>query len=248
MFIQAARAAFSATRILFGRWSTLVSIVALYGGLLFAGYLFVSTREATISQLIVTLAVMIAAPVLFFGLQAVSVNYTSDPPALLKKTTCDVVRLIAISLPVIVLTALAFYGLGKVHSHPIVAGAIRYLLVGVIAPLLTIRLWIAASRDGLRHSLRRVHRVAVGAFAPESVFVYACGLAVFGVAPYFLIFHPTQTNRVWLEFSLLTARLIASALLILIGWVATVGTLSILTTRQTCAGDATRSKEGPTVA
>lgn len=248
MFMQSIRAAFSATRMLFGRWSTLVLIVALYGGLLLAGYLFVSTREATISQLIVTLAVIVAAPVLFFALQAVSVNYTSDSPAFLKKTAYDALRLVVISIPSIILTALAFYGLGKIHSHLTVVNGIRYLLVGVIAPLLTIQLWIAASRNGPRQLLRQLHRVAVNAFAPQSVLIYTCGVVVFGVAPYFLIFHPTQTNRVWLEFSLLTARLIASALLILIGWVATVGTLAILATRQTCAGDATQSKGGPAVA
>src|SRR5215813_11725315 len=237
MFIQAIRAALSATRMLFGRWSTLIPVVGLYGGLLLAGYLFVSTREATISQLIVTLAVIIVAPLLFFALQAVSVNYTSGAPALLKKTIYDAVRLVAVSVPMIVLTALAFYGLQKIHSHLTVTGAIRYLVVGVVAPLLTIQLWIAASRDGLRQLLRRLHRVAVGAFAPQSVFVYTCGVVVFAVAPYLLIFHPTQTNRVWLEFSLLAVRLLTSALLIVIGWVTTVGTLSILARQQPGTAD-----------
>lgn len=237
MFMQTIRASFSATRMLFGRWSTLILVIALYGGLLLASYLFVSTREATISQLIVTLAVIIVAPVLFFALQAVIVNYTSESPALLKKLTCDAFRLVAVSVPMIVLTAMAFYGLGKIHSHLTVTGAVRYLLIGVVTPLLSIQLWIAASRDGLRLLLRRLHRVAVRAFAPQPVVVYTCGLAVFAVAPYLLIFHPTQTKRIWLEFSLLAVRLIMSALLILIGWVTTVGTLSILARSSSCLTD-----------
>lgn len=237
MLMQAIRAAFSATRMLFGRWSTLVPVVVLYGGLLLAGYLFVSTREATISQLMVTLAVIVVAPVLFFALQVVAVNYTSESPALLKKLTYDAVRLIAVSVPMIALTAVALYGLGKVHSHPTVTGAVRYLLIGIVAPLLTIQLWIAASRDGLRLLLRRVHRVAMSAFAPQAVGVYACGVVVFAVAPYLLIFHPTQTNRVWLEFCLLAVRLITSALLILVGWFTTVGTLSILDRPGSCLPD-----------
>src|SRR5215813_8245495 len=107
MFIQAIRAALSATRMLFGRWSTLIPVVALYGGLLFALYLFVTTREATISQLIITLVVIVVTPVLFFALQAVSINYTSESPGLLKKTTHDVVRVIVVSVPMIAFTALA---------------------------------------------------------------------------------------------------------------------------------------------
>ncbi|HEY2961062.1 MAG TPA: hypothetical protein VGJ37_01515, partial [Pyrinomonadaceae bacterium] len=63
MFSQTIKAALSATRMLFGRWSTLIPVVALYGALLLAGYLFVSTREATIVQLVVTLAVIVVAPV-----------------------------------------------------------------------------------------------------------------------------------------------------------------------------------------
>jgi hypothetical protein len=237
MFMQTIKAALSATRMLFGRWSTLVLVITLYAGLLLAGYLFVSTREATISQLIITLAVIVVAPMLFFALQAVALNYTSESPALLKKLVYDAVRLGAVSVPMIVLTALALYGLGKIHWHPTVTGAVRYLLIGVVAPLFTIQLWIAASRDGLRPLVRRLHRVAFSAFAPQSVVVYTCGVVVFAIAPYLLIFHPTQTNRVWLEFSLLAVRLIVSALLILVGWFTTVGTLSILSRSGSCLPD-----------
>jgi hypothetical protein len=231
MFSQTIKAASSATRILFGRWSTLIAVAALYGTLLLAGYLFVSTREATIAQLVVTLAVVVITPLAFFTLQAVSVNYTTGSPVL-KKTAFDALRLVAVSIPVILLTVLAFKALGKTHSHLTVVNTVRYLLAGVVAPLLTIQLWIAASRDGLRELLRRLHHVAVRAFAPQSVLVYACGVLFFAVAPYLLIFRTTQTNRAWLEVSLLTVRLIASALLILIGWVTTIGTLSLLTKSQ----------------
>ena len=231
MFSQTIKAAFSATRMLFGRWSTLIPVVVLYGALLLAGYLFVSTREATIAQLGVTLAVIVITPALFFVLQAVSVNYTNGSPVL-KKTVGDALRLVAISLPLIVLTVLTFKALGKIHSHLTIVNTMRYLLAGVVAPLLTIQLWIAASRDGLGVLMRRLHRVAAKAVAPQSVLVYACGVLVFGLAPYLLIFHATKTNHAWLEVSLLGIRLIASALLILVGWVTTIGTLSLLTSNQ----------------
>lgn len=231
MFSQVIKAEISAVRLLFGNRFTLLLLVMIYGALLGAGYLFVSTREATIVQLVVTLALVVAAPALFFALQAVSVNYVSGPSGF-KKAAFNGLRLIVVSVPLIALTALAFYGLGKIDSHQTIVVAVRYLLVAVIAPLLAIQLWGAASRDGLRQLLRRLHHLAIRAFAPQSVFVYACGLLLFAVAPYFLIFHTTQTERPWLEVSLLTVRLAASALLILFGWVTTVGTLSILSQQQ----------------
>jgi hypothetical protein len=230
MFSQSLNAAVAAVRQLFKNRFTLLLLVALYGGLLFAGYLFVSTREATISQLIVTLVLIVVTPALFFALQALSVHYPSGsaPKNIAKKIALDSLRLVAVSVPVIFLTALAYYGLGKIDSHPSAVLAARYLLAGVISPLLAIQLWVAASHDGLKSLLRRLHRVALRSFAPQSVLVYACGVLFFGVAPYLLIFHTTQTDRAWLELSLLIARLSASALLIFIGWVTTVGTLSIL--------------------
>ena len=227
MFSQSSKAAFSALRMLFGRWSTLIPVAALYGGLLLAGYLFVSTREATITQLVITLAAIVVTPTIFFLLQALTVNYTNDAHVALKKLLFDSLRLVVVTIPLILVAALALYGLGKLHSHLTLVSAIRYLLVAVVAPLLTIQFWIAVSRDGLRQ-FRRLGHVALRALAPQSLFVYVCGLLFFAVAPYFLIFHPTQTGRVWLEFSLLAFRLIASALLILIGWVTTIGTLSLL--------------------
>ncbi|HEU4933219.1 MAG TPA: hypothetical protein VFT48_14145 [Pyrinomonadaceae bacterium] len=51
---------------------------------------------------------------------------------------------------------------------------------------------------------------------------------IFAVAPYLLIRKSISTDRAWLEISLLTVRLVASATLMLVGWVTTVGAISIL--------------------
>jgi hypothetical protein len=66
-------------------------------------------------------------------------------------------------------------------------------------------------------------------FAPHSVFVYACGFLFFAVVPYYLLQGKTSIQRPWLELSLLFLRLGVSAILIIIGWVTTVGAISILT-------------------
>ena len=236
MFSQSIKAALAAVRSLFSNRTTLALVVLLFSGLLVASYLFVSTREATISQLVITLSALVVAPALFFALQAVGVNYATSTgtKSLLKKTAQDWLRLIAVTVPVILLTALAVYGLGKINSGHTVVIAARYLLIGVIGPLLAIQLWVAASSEGLRSLLRRVHRIAAAAFAPQQVLVYACGVLFFAVAPYLLIFFHTEIERTWLEISLLVVRLVMSALLILIGWVTTVGTLSILAKQPRC--------------
>jgi protein-S-isoprenylcysteine O-methyltransferase Ste14 len=120
----------------------------------------------------------------------------------------------------------------RFNSHVTTVVAARYLLVGVVAPLIAIQLWIAASRAGLGSTLRDFRQIAVRALGPQSVFVYTSGLLFFAVAPYFLIFHTTQMERTWLEVLLLVARLSLSALLILFGWVTTIGTLSVLSQQQ----------------
>ena len=226
MFIQAIRAEVAAVRLLFQNKSMSWLVVLLYGALLFASYLFVSTREATMTQLVVTLALVVAVPALFFALAAVSVNYVSKTGV--KKIFADGLRIVAVSVPVVIVTTIVVYALGKFDSQLTTVVATRYLVAGVIAPLIAIQLWIAASRDGLGSALRGIRQIAVRALAPQSVFVYGVGLLVFAVAPYFLIFHTPQIERAWLEVSLLAARLLLSALLILFGWVTTITTLSLL--------------------
>ena len=243
MYLESASAVFSAVRMLFSKWTTLPLILTLYAALLLAAYLFVSTREATVSQLVLTFAVMFAAPLLFFLLQAASVNYAMDASGLLRKASRDCLKFIAVSLPVIGLTLLALYVLGKLQGSVTIDGntssnaltaltVIRYLLIGVVAPLVTIQLWIATSTRGLRELRRGLRETIAAAFAPQAVLVFACGFLIFGVAPYFLLTQIIPMERGWLEVSVFTARVVVSALMVLLGWVVTIGALSILSTHS----------------
>jgi hypothetical protein len=246
MYHKSASAVFSAVRMLFKGWLTLPLMITVYAALLLAVYLFVSTREATVAQLVVTFTVMIAAPLLFFVLQSASVNYTTASSTLVRKTLHDTAKLFAVTLPVIGLTLLAVYVVGKLQgslsvdpntSQPsspntmTTLTVIRYLLIAVVAPLVTIQLWIATSTRGLRAMIRNLRGTITRAFAPQAVFIFACGFLIFAVAPYFLLAQTIEIERAWLEFSLLTARVVISALLILLGWVITVGALSIINIR-----------------
>lgn len=244
MYLKSAGAMFSATRMLFKKWTTLPLLIAVYAALLLSLYLFVSTREATVLQLGITFVVMLAAPLLFFLLQAASVNYaTTEQTGLLRKAAYDCLKLIVVSLPVIGLTILGLYVLGKLQGRLAVDPTTlqvtsvnkltllmvaRYLLIAVVAPLVTIQLWIATSTHGLRASIRNVREALGKAFAPQSMLVFACGFLIFAVAPYYLLSKTMNIQRAWLEVSLLTARVVISALMVLLGWVVTVGAISIL--------------------
>jgi hypothetical protein len=246
MYHKSASAIFSAVRMLFKSWLTLPLMIAVYGALLLAVYLFVSTREATVAQVIVTFTVMIAAPLLFFVLQSASINYTTAPAGLLRKTLLDTAKLIAVTVPVIGLTVLTAYLLGKLQgslavdpntSQPLSPNTmtaltvIRYLLIAVVAPLVTIQLWIATSTRGLRAIVRNLRETITRAFAPQTVFIFACGFLIFAVAPYYLLAPTIEIERAWLEVSVLTARIVISALMILLGWVVTIGALSLINIR-----------------
>jgi len=226
IYLQPVIAIFSATRLLFKSWRAIAVMGAAYAGLLTSVYLFVSTREATIPQLILTTAVVVIAPALFFLLQTATVTYTNEPVSRSLVKNC--LRLMVVSVPVIGITVLGVYGLNKVQSYPTFVTALRYLLIGVFAPLLAIQLWVAATGNGLRPVLRNLRKIVAKAFAPQSVLVYVCGFLIFAAAPYVLINEKITTDKAWLEFSLLMLRLSASALLILLGWVSTVGAISIL--------------------
>ena len=257
--MNTASAIWSAVRMLFTRWTTLLLILALYAALLLALYLFISTREATVPQLILTFTLMFAAPLLFFLLQAASVNYATESSGLLRKALRDCFKFIAVSLPVIGLTVLAVYGVGKLQGRlaidpntlqPLSPNkmamlmVLRYLLIGVIAPLVTIQLWIATSTRGMRETIRDLGRTVARAFDPQVVLVFVFGFLIFAVAPYFLLAQRMTIQRTWLEFSLFTARVVVSALLVLIGWVVTLGALSLLSTHTEEAA-VTATEEAP---
>jgi len=226
MYSKSLCALLSATRLLFTNRRAVLLIVTTYAALLITLCLFVSTREATVSQLLVTLFSIAVAPALFFLLQSFSVTYASRGS--IRRVAIDGLKIFIVSLPVIVVTVIAAYSLSKLQTHLTIATTLRYLLVAVIAPLLTIQLWIATSRTGLRSLVRSLGQVLSRTFAPHSVFVYACGFLIFAVAPYLLLRKSISTERAWLELSLLTVRLAASATLMLVGWVTTVGAISIL--------------------
>src|SRR5215216_1270282 len=79
MYSSSITAIISAVHALFSNHRSLLFMIVVYMGLLAAIYLFVSTREATLSQLLLTFVTVVVAPALFFVLQAAAISYTNGP-------------------------------------------------------------------------------------------------------------------------------------------------------------------------
>jgi hypothetical protein len=110
----------------------------------------------------------------------------------------------------------------------VVLTTLRFLIFGLVLPLLAIHLWIAAARRGLKGAFRNAGRVLAGALAPGAVLVYTIGLLLFGVIPYFLITTTYSKGGAWTQLSLLGTRLLVASLFMLFGWLITLGALSII--------------------
>ena len=117
----------SGLRDLVRNWRALMILFVLYFAMLGAIYLFFVTREATVGQLILSLVLALAAPVLFLIIQTMAARYNSQrgrAMRLLLGSVRDFWKLMVIVVPLIVIAALAIYLFSKFDkSAP--AAAIR---------------------------------------------------------------------------------------------------------------------------
>lgn len=104
--------------------------------------------------------------------------------------------------------------------------SLRLLLLGLVLPLLAAHLWLAAAREGLGAALRRVHGVVARAYSPRSVLIYAVGMILFALVPYFLITRGALVGSGWLAVALFSARVGLALLLMLFGWLVTMTALA----------------------
>jgi hypothetical protein len=98
-------------------------IAAVYASLLVVLYFFVSVREASLAQVVLTFALAIAAPLLFFLLQAMIAGAAASETdkltsgALVRKALTSFWKLLLITLPLIALAVLLAYLLGKAQAR-----------------------------------------------------------------------------------------------------------------------------------
>jgi hypothetical protein len=251
----------SATRALFSDWKTAIVFVALYAAFVFSLYLFFTTPEARMWQVALTFLLLLIIPILFFVLQAMGVNYTDSETKfndLLKQAGRNFWKLLLISLPFIALIWFLVWGVNKLEFISVtgireaamsseqtkageerikliktVATTVNGLLLYFILPLLSIQLWIAVLRDGFKRTLKGIGRVLLRAFAPRVVMTYLLGFLVFGVLPYFILTTRTPLKSPWMDLSVLGIRIALALLVILIGWMVTLGAMKILTAKET---------------
>ncbi len=123
------RNAFAATgaaaRELFRNWGALALLNLLYAALLASFYLFVTTKEASVLQLILTALGALAVPVLFFVLQAAGVASFAEAGtrlnSVLRRTLKDFWKIFLISVPLILLAVLIVYLTNKLQAYLVAA-------------------------------------------------------------------------------------------------------------------------------
>lgn len=105
----------SATRQLLRNWRLMIVLAGLYASLIAALYLFVTIREASAGQVVLSLVLGIIAPFLFFILQTAGASQKRSLGArqLLREALKNSGKVIAVGLPLITLAVLLTYLSGK---------------------------------------------------------------------------------------------------------------------------------------
>lgn len=161
----------------FANPAALLVFAIIYAFLLVASYIFISTREATIFQVLVTYALMILIPIGFFTLQASIINRALDQKFRWRVILIDALKFMAVIIPLVLLAWLLFYLLNKIsarypapvvqappppvnqatppatpplHWPTLIFTTLRFVLAGVAFPLAAIHLWIAVAGGEFR--------------------------------------------------------------------------------------------------
>jgi hypothetical protein len=115
---------FSTVATTFANLGALLVFAGLYAFLLVASYIFISIREATVWQVLVTYALIILIPLGFFALQAAIVDRELDQKLRWRVILIDTLKFLAVTIPVLLAVWLLYYLLNKVAARypaPVVA-------------------------------------------------------------------------------------------------------------------------------
>src|SRR5437016_3507667 len=160
-------------RALLTNMRALATFVALDALLLGSFYIFISTREATVWQVLVTYVFLILLPLEFFILQAAILDSARVRGFHWKQIVLNAIKIAVVTIPVLLVAWGLWYLLNKLQARfpapsvPITFGAtspkpqpihwptllfstLRFLLFGVALPLAAIRLWIEVTAGEVR--------------------------------------------------------------------------------------------------
>lgn len=233
----------------------LLVFAIIYAFLLVGSYIFISIREATVWQVLVTYALMILIPIGFFTLQAAIVNRAIDQKLRWRVILIDALKFLLVTVLALLVVWLLNYLLTKLaarypapvevlkidktkppttpplHWPGLIFATLRFVLWGVAFPLAAIHLWIAMAGGEVRalfakSIFKRIALSLLRAFSPESVLIYALGLVIFFVLPYVILVPTFRLNGNKTEFAFFGLRLLLSYVFSLIGWVLTLTTFA----------------------
>lgn len=120
----------ASTRELFRNWRVLLLLAAVYGLLLACVYYFFATGVASVWQLTVTALTFVAAPLLFFLLQAAAAHAAlpeASAASIARRAPRDLLKVLLLAVPVAAAAVLFVYLLGKLQGRlPVVEQATQY--------------------------------------------------------------------------------------------------------------------------
>ena len=158
-----------------GAWLT---FAAIYSLLVVASYFFISTREATVSQVVLTYALIIVIPALFFIYQAAIIGRVQDGKFRWRSIGLNALRFFLGTIPLLLVAWLLYYLLNKLalrYPAPVIASlptsqgppriapthwpslifaSLKFVLLGVALPLALIHLWVEMVACNFRETLR----------------------------------------------------------------------------------------------
>jgi hypothetical protein len=108
---------FSTIATTFANPGALLVFAIIYAVLLVASYLFISIREATIWQVVITYALMILIPLGFFTLQGSIINRVLDQKFRWRVILIDALKFLAVTIPVLLVVWLLYYLLNKISAR-----------------------------------------------------------------------------------------------------------------------------------
>lgn len=250
---------------------SLAVFALIYALLLAAFFKFIWTREATVSQVFITYALMVLIPALFFIYQAAIIGRLRDQKFRWGVILIDAVKFFVATIPILLLAWLLSYLLNKwqlrypapalptlpigaapptarpLHWPTLIFATLRFVLMGVALPLTAIHLWIGFAGGEVRTLFaggaffKRVGGALARAFASESVLIYAIGLLIFFVIPYAILFVPFTPKGNKTDFAFFVLRLVLTFIFSLIGWVVTISALTKNSLETSPAAAAERS-------
>lgn len=244
----------AAARRLFANWGALLISLALYAGLISMLYLLFDRDALSLATkfwVFMHLPVVIAALLFFFALQAMGLSYVRigvGAGYLLKRALKDCWKILIVTAPLVLLAWLIVYAFGKIDQTyfsesltagsrtrswlAIVVSAAQIFLLFCLLPLMAIHLWITTVREGLAAAFKGFGRSVARAFAPRSLLIYVLVCAVFGAITYFLLITQVAVGGVWLPVWLVGAKTALLLLIVLLGWLLTLGSMAEMTARR----------------